>query len=171
VALWGLICYLAYLYTGREWTVPISILYAAEYGLLVYYVTAGRPDGVSVTLGSVNPTYGVTVTGPLLAAPILILVFPEFIGALLYLRLFFRTHDRTVRYRIGLVSGGLLAYFLFDFFDFGALVNGGLVGVVVGRLLIIGAALVVLLAYFPPRALRARFGVANIVEERPPQPG
>jgi hypothetical protein len=165
-ALWGLLCYLAYLYTGRPWIVPLSILYAVEYGLLVFYVTAGRPDGVSVSLGSVSPTYGVAVTGALEAAPILILVFPEFIGALLYFRLYFRSHDRTVRYRIGLVSGGLIAYFLFDFFDLGPLVLGGLAGVVLGRLLILLAAVIVLLAYFPPQAIRTRLGVDNITGER-----
>jgi hypothetical protein len=166
-ALWGLICYLAYLYTGRERIVPISVLYAAEYALLVYYITASRPDGVSVALGSVDPTYSVTLTGPLLAAPILILVFPELIAPLFYLRLFFRTRDRVVRYRIGMVGGGLLVYFLFDFFNPGSLISAGLASVVASRLLVLLAALVVLLAYFPPRAIRLWLGIPDPVEPAP----
>ncbi len=162
VALWGLIGYLGFLYRGRSILVPVSLLYVLEYGLLVYYVTAGNATSVSVTAGSVNPVYSTPVTGLLVAIPILILVLPEFVAALAYFTLYFRTKDRTVRYRVTLVSWGLIAWFLFDFFDFGALFGGGLTGLLIGRLLILLAAVVVLLAFYPPASVRARLGITAI---------
>lgn len=168
-ALWGLICYLVYLYSGRDRIVPISAMYAVMYGLLIYYITAGRADGVTVTLGSVTPTYSVTVAGPLAIAAVLLLVLPELVAPLAYFRLFFRAQDRTVRYRIAVVSWGLIAYFLADFFAVGSRVGHGLVGVAIGQLVIILAALVVLFAYYPPRAIRERFGISAIAEAPTPE--
>lgn len=162
VALWGLVSYLAYLYTGRDLIVPITVLYVLEYALLTYYVSAGFPDRVSVTYGSVNPVYATTVSGLLVAVPILLLVFPELIAALAYFRLFFRTRDRTVRYRIALVSWGILAWFLLDFLNLGNDSGGNLFWLAVGRSLSLIAALVVLLAYYPPRMIRDRYQIARI---------
>lgn len=160
VALWGLTCYLFFLYRGRSVLIPVSVLYIVEYALLVYYVTAGRPDAVTVAAGSVNPHDAVAVSGALAIAAILLLILPELIAVVAYFTLYFRSDDPTVRYRVGLVSGGLMAWFLLSLL--GSLFGAGLVELTISRLLIIAAALVVLLAYFPPKRLRSRLGVAGI---------
>lgn len=163
-ALWGLICYLWFLYTGRSGVVPISILYIVEFGLVVYYSSAGNPTGVTVTYGTVQLVLSSSVYLPITIVAVLILIVPEFAAGLAYLRLYFRTHDRTVRYRIAFVGGGVLGWFLLDFVNVGSLTHGSLVGLFLGQLLLILAALVVLMAYYPPRFVRERFGVEGISE-------
>jgi hypothetical protein len=161
-ALWGLISYLIFLYSGRNRVLPITLLYIVEYGLLVYYITASQANGVTVTAGSVDPTYSMMPTGLVVIVPVLLLVIPELVASVAYLTLFFRTHDRTVRYRVLLVSLGILAWFLLDFLNIGSAPGSGLALLAVGRLLEILAALVVLAAYYPPRWIRDRFQVAGI---------
>jgi hypothetical protein len=169
-ALWGLISYLYFLYTGRSGLVPVTLLYVLEFGLLVYYVSASSPSGVNITYGQVVLAYHSTLSGPITDIAVLILVIPEFVAGFAYLRLFFRTHDRTVRYRIALVSGGILGWFFLDFVDFGSLSGGNLLWIFVGEGLLLVASLIVLMAYYPPRFIRERFGIAGISEGPKPTP-
>jgi hypothetical protein len=166
-ALWGLISYLYFLYTGRNGVVGITLLYVLEFGLLVYYFSAGSPNGVSVHYGVASLTYATPLSGPITDLAVLILVIPEFVAGFAYLRLYFRTQDRTVKYRIALVSASILGWFFLDFVNFGSLSQGNLIGLFVGQLLLFSVALLVILAYYPPRWVRARLGVATITEERP----
>lgn len=161
VALWGLLTYLTYLYTGRGGLVPFTLLYGVEILLLFYYGMTRGIVGVSTANGAVNPIYGSASPGLLGLIALLLLVFPQFIAALLYFRLYFRTRDRTVRYRVTLVSWGLIAYFLLVF-DFIPPIGPGLVGVVVQRVLLLLSIVVILFAYFPPGSLRAAFGIRGI---------
>jgi hypothetical protein len=160
--LWGLIGYLTHLYTGRNYLGSITALYVLLYVLLVYYITASAPDGVTVTLGAVGLRYATPVGGPILGILAVILVIPEFLCAILYFTLFFRTHDPTARYRIALVSWGLLAFFALDFVNVAARLGGGIAAVALDAVLGLIPALVILIAYYPPRVVRARFGVTNI---------
>ncbi len=169
-ALWGLICYLWFLYYGRSGIVPVTSLYILEFGLLVYYVSSSGPNGVSVSYGTVSPAYSTSSTIVVTILAVLILVIPEFVAAFAYLRLYFRTRDRTIRYRIALVGGGLVAFFFLDFVNFGSLSGGSLVWIFIGRLLVIVAALIILMAYYPPRYLRERYGVAGISDSSAPAP-
>jgi hypothetical protein len=161
-ALWGLVGYLLFLYTGRSFTVPLSGLYALLYVLLVYFVTASGPDAVTVTLGVVGLRYATPVGGALLGLLGLILIVPEFLAAILYFTLFFRTHDRTARYRIALVSWGLLAFFGVGSIGIAARLGGGPTAVALGGVLGLVPAFVILIAYYPPRLVRERLGVNGI---------
>jgi hypothetical protein len=163
-ALWGLISYLYFLYTGRNGILPVTLLYVLEFGLIVYYISASMPNGVSVSDGTVSLTLLTPLTGPITDLAVLILVVPEFVAGFAYLRLYFRSRDRTVRYRIALVSGGILGWFFLDLADIASRSGGNLTWILVGSLLPIVAALVVLIAYYPPRYLRERFGIAAISE-------
>jgi hypothetical protein len=167
VALWGLLTYLTYLYTGRSATLPFSILYAVEFGLLLYYASVRGIVGVTVVDGQVGPLYGPNTGGILGAVALLLLVFPEIIAALLYFRLYFRTTDPTVRYRVTLVSWGLFAYFLLNFFGVAPAIGPGLAGVVASRVLLLATIFVVLIAYYPPAWLRERYGVSSVEEPLP----
>jgi hypothetical protein len=161
-ALWGLVGYLIHLYTGKAHLVPLTGLYALLYVLLVYYITSSGPDAVTVTLGAVGFHYATVVGGPVLGLLAIILVVPEFLGAVLYFTLFFRTHDRTAQYRIALVSWGLLAFFGLDFVDLAARLGGSLAAVTLGTVLGIVPVLVIFIAYYPPRLVRDRLGVTGI---------
>jgi hypothetical protein len=162
IVLWGLIGYLVRLYTGRSYLLPITGLYALLFVLLVYFITASGPTSVTVTLGSVGVRYATPVGGPILAILALILVVPEFLCAILYFTLFFRTDDRTARYRITLVSWGLLAFFGLDFAGISTKLGGSVGAIALGALLGIVPVLVIFMAYYPPRLIRDRLGVTAI---------
>jgi hypothetical protein len=171
IVLWGLVGYLIHLYTGRAYLVPLSGMYVLLYVLLVYFITASGPSAVTVAQGAVGLRYATQVGGPILGVLVLILVIPELLGSILYFTLFFRTQDRTARYRIALVSWGLLAFFGLDFIGVGARLGGGTAAVAVGAVLGIIPALVIWIAYYPPRAVRDRLGVSGMDTVRePPAP-
>jgi hypothetical protein len=157
--LWGLVGYLLHLYSGKTYLAPLTALYSLLYVLLVYFITASTPDGVTVTLGAVGVRYATLVGGPVLAVLVLILVVPEFLCAILYFSLFFRTHDPTSRYRIALVSWGLLAFFGLDVVNLAARLGGSTLAVGLGAALGLVPVLVILAAYYPPRSVRERYGV------------
>ena len=160
--LWGLVGYLVYLYAGRSFLAPLTTMYAVLYVLLVYFVTASDPAAVTVAVGAVGLQYATPVGGPLLGLLVLVLIFPEFLAAIFYFTLVFRTRDRTARYRIALVSWGLLAFFGLGFVGVDTRLGGGLAAVTLGSLLGLLPALVILIAYYPPRLVRERLGVTGI---------
>jgi hypothetical protein len=163
VLLWGLVGYLVYLYTGRNHVVPLTIVYATSYFVLEYFINASSPDGITVVYGTVGVHYASVAPVPLLVAAVILLIVPEIVGALLYFSLFFRTRERTLRFRIGLVSWGLVLWFGGST----AVSSGaGLAGLVASRALGLTALAMILIAYFPPAAIERRLGVRSI-EERP----
>lgn len=167
-ALWGLLGYLLHLYFGRSFLAPLTASYALLYVLLLYFITASSADRVTVMLGSVGLGYATAVGGPLLGLLGLFLLGPEFVGAFLYFTLFFRTRDRTARFRIALVSWGLLAFFGVGALDLAVRLGGGPAAVALGSAVNLVPSLVILLAYFPPRVIRERLGVAGFTLGAPP---
>jgi hypothetical protein len=165
VALFGLMYYLLYLFTGsRRWLVPLGVAYLAYYLLLVYYVQARVPIAVTVerwraTLAYQNPP------GTLFVFALLLLVFPQILGALAYFTLFFRVETRTQKYRILLVSWSIIIWFLSAFL---ASISGLAEQdwwQIASRLLGLGAALAILFSYMPPAWVRRRFAVTSMTEE------
>lgn len=155
--LWGLVGFLVFVYTGKYHLVELTALYGAFYVLVVYAVAVESPTGVGFTAGMPAIVYAHTLPSWLIAPLILILVFPEFIGAVLYLTLYRRTTDRDRRFRILMVGGGILLWFLIDliFPDTTAALalTRSVIQVIPG--------LMSLLAYFPPESLRRRFRLAE----------
>jgi hypothetical protein len=160
--LWGLLGYLTYLYTGRNYLAFWSAFYAVLYLLLTYDITASRPSVVTVTHGVVGVQYAAPFGGPLLYVLIAFLIAPEFIGAVLYFTLVFRSPDPTVRFRVTLVSWSIIGWFGLALVDPAALLGGSLGAQIVGHSLGVVAAGVILLAYYPPRAIRRRLDVTAI---------
>lgn len=161
-ALWGLVGYLIRLYTGRAYLAPLTALYAVLYVLLLYFITASGPNMLTVQMGTVGLQYATPVGGPILGVLVVILLLPEFLGAILYFTLFFRTRDPTARYRIALVSWGLIAWFVIGILNVGGRLGGGPLAEGLQGALEIFAALVVLSAYYPPSIVRRRFGVTGV---------
>ena len=66
VALWGLVYYLVYLFTGsRRWLAPLTIFYIAYGAFLMYYITASVPIRVQAEPWTATIIYRQTLTGPL----------------------------------------------------------------------------------------------------------
>ncbi|HKV90830.1 MAG TPA: hypothetical protein VJQ43_06535 [Thermoplasmata archaeon] len=160
--LWGLVSYLAYLYTGRRVALPLAVVYGILYVLLLYIITASQPDMVTVNSGVVGVHYATFVNGPILAVLLILLILPEFIASFAYFTLVFRTKDPTIRYRVTLVSWSLIAWFGLSFLNIGARLGGGLGAQIVGQGIGVIIAVVVLLAFFPTAGIRSRFGVSAV---------
>jgi hypothetical protein len=164
VALYGLMFYLLYLFTGRRLLWPLAGFYFAYFILLVYYVQARVPTGVLVerwraTLAYQNPP------GTLFVFALLLLVFPQIIGSLAYFTLFYRVEAPTQKYRILLVSWSIIIWFLSAFLASISGLADQDWWQIASRLLGLGAALAILFSYLPPAWIRRRFGIASMTEE------
>ena len=166
VALYGLMYYLLYLFTGSQRLfLPLTFFYIAYYILIVYYVQSRMPVGV--TLGRWNATlqYAQDPGGPLFVIALLLLIFPQVIGSLAYFTLYFRVKTVTQKYRILLVSWSIIIWFLSSFLASIAGLSTQDWWQVTSRLIGLAAALTILLAYDPVPWIRRRLGVNSIVEE------
>lgn len=122
IALWSLLYYLVYIYTGRRsalWT--LAVPYAAFFVFELYYFSSYGQRHLETTAWSVrivgerDPASWITITfGIALAVPVLLIVAG-------YAGLYMRTRDDEIRRRIALVSTGFLLWF-------GAVLVGFLLG-------------------------------------------
>ena len=166
VALYGLMFYLLYVFTGnRKLLFPLSAFYVLYYALLVYYVQASVPAEVTIERWRTVIEYQNQIRGPFFLLLLLLLVFPQIIGSLAYFMLYFRVEVVTQKYRILLVSWSIIIWFLSAFL---ASISG--LGQydwwqIVSRLIGLGAALSILFAYQPPAWVKQRFRVASVAEE------
>jgi hypothetical protein len=171
--LWGLTYYLAFIYTGRQRLfVPITIFYAVLLAAFAYLLWWLQPRGVDVdkwSVGLQNAREG-QIGGPLIAGILFSILGPILLLSVGYATLYFRTDDKTARYRIALVSGAFILLFgsallratvpaLKDWVDWP----------VASRVIGLVSTLMVLAAYKPPRPLRERMGIREI-HETPDQP-
>lgn len=162
VAVWGLVYYLVYLYTGNaKWFAPITTFYVLLAFLLLYWIALLNPTGFDA---EGRLAYA---RGDLSGAPALGLLFsvPVVIAALAYGSLFFRVKGTVAKYRIGMVAGGFIL-------QFGWSVVSTALGLsrrypdslwlaLVSNALGVVAAVAVLLAFRPIRAVRTRLGITD----------
>jgi hypothetical protein len=166
LALWGLLYYLIYLFTGNsQLLMPLAIFYILYFALLVYYITASVPESINVDRWRATLDYRTPLTGPFFVFVILLLLLPQVIGGLAYFTLYFRVTDVTQKYRVLLVSWSIIIWFLSPFIA----IAGGLAEQdwwqLVSRLIGLAAALTILMAYLPPRWLKERYGIVSLREE------
>lgn len=152
VMFWGLVYYLVYLFTGREGAfVPVTAFYATTYALATAFIFSLGPTGADGGGGIAYANQPSAFAALLWALSLLI---PPIVGSLAYGTLVFRVKHPFRRYRIALVSASM-----FTWFATAIVVNapGGsdamrATGIVIGILSLTG----LVLAYFPPAALRRR---------------
>jgi hypothetical protein len=165
VALYGLVFYLLYLFTGsRRVLSPLSVFYLGYYGLLVYYVQASDPVSVAIERWRATLVYQNQLRGPIFSAALFLLLFPPIIGGLAYFMLYFQIKSVTQRYRILLVSWSIIIWFLSVFLASIAGLSDQDWWQIVSRLIGLGAALAILFAYQPPAWIKRRFGVTSFGE-------
>jgi phosphotransferase system glucose/maltose/N-acetylglucosamine-specific IIC component len=166
VALWALLYYLVYVLTGsRKAMIPITIFYAMYYVWTLFLIFSRHPTGVALS-GATTTLVFEREANPLATfAFLVIFLAPVIIAAAGYFRLFFRVHERTQRYRIGLISTTLLVWF-------GSSAVASSAGFyhlewwpVISSLLGLLAAFLIYMAYQPPRFVRARWGIHAVTEE------
>lgn len=111
IALWALLYYLIYIYTGRRSAIwPLSVAYALFLVFELYYFASFGERALVENAWNVRlegehpPTWMGLTFAILLAVPVLGVVIA-------YGLLFFRAPDAEHRYRVGLVSGAFLLLF------------------------------------------------------------
>lgn len=167
VALYGLMFYLLYLFTGNPRLLgPLTVFYVAYYALLMYYVLLSNPVGVAVNRWGAGLVYQNEVRGPLFLVVLFLLVFPQILGSLAYFMLYFQVKTSTQKYRILLVSWSIIVWFLSSFFASLAGLSGQDWWQVTSRLIGLTAALTILMAYQPPTWVKRQFGVMAIADEK-----
>jgi hypothetical protein len=166
IALFGLMFYLLYLFSGsRQWLGPLSAFYIGYYIFLIYFVLASDPVGVVVEPWRTRLAYQVEMSSPWVVVLLLLLLFPQIIGSLAYFMLYFQVKTATQKYRILLVSWSIVIWFLSSFVaNISGLIQLGW-WQVLSRLIGLTAALTILMAYQPPISIKRRFGVTSIAEE------
>ncbi|HET6399654.1 MAG TPA: hypothetical protein VFH47_08895, partial [Candidatus Thermoplasmatota archaeon] len=163
IGLWALLCYLIFTYSGkRTWWWPLGWFYGAMYAFVIGVMHhAGPPEALELVAGRVRPVGVQPLPALTNLAIFLFLLGPQVVAAAAYAFLYTKAQTRTQRYRILLVSGGLLAWLGFVLLRGVAQAEGvgwRLLGQGVGLV----AALLVLLAYFPPALLQRRWGLDTI---------
>lgn len=161
-ALWGLSYYLAYLTTGRigVWK-PFAWFYGASVVGWLYTIFAARPVDTVVEDGVAALLYAEDLTAQPLYIPLLLaLLLPVLGAALAYAYLGIKADDRTVRFRIALVSGSLIVWFGISLVATLAGLSDLQAWPVLSRIISLAAAAVIYVAHFPPalvvRALKLR---------------
>jgi hypothetical protein len=166
VAYFSLLYYLLYLLTGsHRILVPLAVIYGALYLLALYIMMYRGVVGVHVGAWQAFLLWGKPLDPALRTFTIATRTVPQIVAALAYFTLFFRLHDPTMRWRVGLVSWAIV-------FWFGTVLGGYLLqymaepwwqlfSTAVGA----SAALTVLMAYRPPRWAQQTFGVVALGRE------
>lgn len=164
VAMLGLMSYLLFLLTGRGFLAPLAAIYLGYYVFQVYTVFAGEPSGVLVAHWRTDLAYAATLPPVFGLVNLVWVVAPPVVGALLYFRLFFRLRNPTQRYRVALISWSIVVWWVV------AVVAGQREAIgqdafqVVNRLVGLGAALAIALAFQPPGWVTRRWSVRPFPE-------
>lgn len=164
VTLWGLLSYIAYLYTGKVgWITGLAIFYGLYFVFLVYTALARQPTGVILTGGGSAVTYAQSAAPLVGLIYLAVLLLPQLVGSLFLFSLFFRVKEANQRYRILLVSGSIFIWFglaLASLFvpDLGQAAWWPLTNQLIG----LATALIIYWAYFPPMLIQRRFNIAPI---------
>lgn len=166
IALWGLLYYLLYLFTGnRRSFLPLTLFYIIYYILLVYYTTASTPEGVEVGRWTTTLIYRTPLTGPFFVILAVLLFFPQIIGSIAYFTVYFRVTDATQRYRILLVSGSIMVWLLSPYVALAGGIAQNDWWHFASRFIGLAAPLTVLMAYLPPYWVKRRYGLISLSDE------
>jgi hypothetical protein len=164
IALWGLVFYLVYLYSGNpRLALPLGVFYGLVFISVVgYLLLVLRPNGVAVENGSVTLRYASDAPELTVLIIALFILLPQILGALAYFSLYFRLKDRDQRYRVLLVSLSILIWFCSPFIAlaFGIAMHPW--WSVASSLLGLIAVVVIYWAYYPPPFMQRRFNVMGI---------
>ena len=166
VALLGLFYYLTYLFTGNSrWLPRLAILYFVFYILIIYQITASSPESVILERWSTTLSYRVPLTGTFITILIVLLFASQLFGGFAYFTIYFRVPEATKKYRILLVSWSIIIWFLTPFLGVAGELTRQDWWQIVSRLIGLAAALMILLAYFPPEKLKQRYGLISLTDE------
>lgn len=156
VALWSLLFYMIFLFTGKNGVVgPLAVAYVLYFFFLVYFLLENQAVGVKTDGWTTELDFARETRGFLFGLVLVLLVFPQILAGLALVGFSLGLQDFERRLRAIIVGVSIVVWF-------GSAFAGTLLGVVntVGwqvfsRFVGLAAATAVLLAYRPPRPVRA----------------
>ena len=155
VSLVGLMYYLLYLLSGRDWLAVLVAYYSTYFLFVVYIMYSGEPQGVHVGAWRTDLDYTRDNAATYGLANFLLLVLPPVVAALAYFfRFFFRSDERALRYRIGLVAWAITVWWIMAVVAGQREAFGNEEFQLVNRITGLLAALSILAAYRPPAWVR-----------------
>lgn len=161
-ALWGLVYFLFYLFSGsRMLRNYLGLFYGVYYFCLVYLVVSANPTSFVVGDWGVRIQYENELSGsPVSLLLGLFLLLPPIVGTLAYLYLGLKIKEALVRYRVGMVGGAIFVWFcsslVASFLHLNEISWWGFVS----RSISLAAALIVLAAYRPPQWVQRRLALS-----------
>lgn len=110
IGLWGLVYYIAFIFTGRRSLLPtLAVFLSLYYGAILFYVALGRPVALAVEAWRAQLAYdGAVVDG---ASSVLLLVVPPLVASATYLFVLVKARELSQRWRIVLASASTVAWF------------------------------------------------------------
>ncbi len=166
LALWGLLYYLIYLFTGSKSLLPpLTLFYIGYYIVLQYYIVASNPNGVAVNRWNIQLVYETPLTGPFFTLVLILLIFPQILGSLAYFSLYFKAKEATQKYRISLVSWSIIIWFGSSFLVSITGLSNQDWWQIVSRFMGLAAALTIYIAYFPPNWIKQRYNILAITDQ------
>lgn len=158
IALWGLLYYLLFLFTGSGlWFWPLAVLYLAVFAVLLAAITASGPTGVAVGPWRVELLYEHSLAGIRTLVLLGLIILPPFFGAVALLLLSLRIPDPSQRIRLRVVSVSIVIWFGSSFVASSTGLAENTWWQIVNRSMGLAAALVILAAYHPPARIWQRF--------------
>lgn len=158
VAAAGLLYYVLFLLTGRQRIlVPILVYYLVLFFLLRLQTEVARRLDVEVGRWVVTFVYETPLQSPTYTIIVLAIAGPVVGAIFAYASLLRHTPEPAKRYRIVLISMGLLIWIGMEAFSFTSGFSRTDAGEITRRLVALGSAFVILLAYRPPAFARRRW--------------
>lgn len=109
IGLWGLVYYVAFVFTGRRSLLPVlAIFFALYYGIVLFWLTLGRPIAVAADAWRARIAYEDPLLNGALAA--LLFVLPILVAAATYLLVILQARELSQRWRIVLVCLSTVAW-------------------------------------------------------------
>lgn len=169
-ALWGLVSYVLFLFTGRHAVfVLVTVAYLAQLAGVIVWIASLEPRGILLTDGGTTTDFARKPSPAESGVFALFLLLPPIAASVAFFTLRFRTTDPTARYRATAMGIGIFVWFVAAIL----ITSGGkptpattIGGPIVGTLCM----LYILSAFFPPRWLQARgiqrFGIVPAKREK-----
>ena len=158
----GLVYYLYYLFTGSTRAlVPLLATYATFFLFAAFYVLSSGPRGILTFPWHVELAYDHPPPAAYRAALFALIVLPQLAGAIAYATLLRRVRAPDQRYRIALVSSGIVLWSATTLAQGYRVLEGSDAVQLVIRALAMAAILLVLAAYRPPAWVRARLSATR----------
>lgn len=155
----GLLYYVLYLLTGRRGLLlPVLGYYLVLAFALRYLDSRAAPVDVVVRTTHVAFVYAQPLVGPAYTVVIALVAVPILGAVVAYGSLFFRVDEPPLRYRVALVSLGLLVWVATEAASFASGLADSVAGEMTRRVVALAAMLLIYAAYHPPRAARERWG-------------